>query len=90
MAMQAEAKRLYSLEEYLEQEIHSEERHEYVDGEVVLKPGGMPNHNQIAGNLYTAKRAIGTGNSPSMTISPIRSPSPPFLLKRPWQICTSK
>ncbi|NJR62083.1 MAG: Uma2 family endonuclease [Cyanobacteria bacterium CRU_2_1] len=51
---QAIEQRLYTPEEYLELEINSEERHEYVDGEIILMPGGMPNHNRIAGNLYAA------------------------------------
>lgn len=48
------SKRDYTPEEYLEFEIHSEERHEYIDGEIVLMTGGLPNHNKIAGNLYIA------------------------------------
>jgi Uma2 family endonuclease len=43
--------RYYSLEEYLELEVESEERHEYIDGEIVPMTGGSPNHNQIALNL---------------------------------------
>ncbi|MGF1673816.1 MAG: Uma2 family endonuclease [Rivularia sp. (in: cyanobacteria)] len=39
-------------EEYLEYEVNSEERHEYIDGEVICVAGGTPNHNQIAGNFY--------------------------------------
>lgn len=42
----------YSPEEYLEMEVLAEERHEYRDGEVVLMAGGLPNHNQVAGNIY--------------------------------------
>jgi Uma2 family endonuclease len=45
------SKRDYTPEEYLEFEIHSEERHEYIDGEIVLMTGGLPNHNTIAVNL---------------------------------------
>ncbi len=54
MIMQSEEKRHYTAEEYLELEANSEERHEYIDGEIILMPGGMPNHNRIAGNLYAA------------------------------------
>jgi Uma2 family endonuclease len=42
----------YSPEEYLELEIPAVERHEYIDGEIRLMPGGMPNHNRIVGNLF--------------------------------------
>jgi Uma2 family endonuclease len=52
--MQAQDQRYYSPEEYLELEINSEERHEYIDGQVILMTGGTPNHNQIAGNFYAA------------------------------------
>jgi Uma2 family endonuclease len=54
MIMQAQEKLYYSPEEYLELEINSEERHEYIDGEIIVMTGGTPNHNKIAGNLYAA------------------------------------
>ena len=49
---QALEKKTYTRKEYLESEILSEERHEYIDGEIKLMTGGTPNHNDIAGNLY--------------------------------------
>ncbi|MDJ1167972.1 Uma2 family endonuclease [Roseofilum sp. BLCC_M154] len=51
MVMQAEKIKTYTPEEYLEQEVNSDERHEYIDGEIILMTGAMPNHNLIAGNL---------------------------------------
>ncbi len=33
-------------------EVLAEERHEYRDGEIVVMAGGLPNHNQVAGNNY--------------------------------------
>jgi len=51
MIMQAEDKKYYTPEEYLDFEVNSEERHEYINGEIVLMTGGMPNHNQIALNF---------------------------------------
>ncbi|MCU0544922.1 MAG: Uma2 family endonuclease [Oscillatoriaceae cyanobacterium Prado104] len=45
-------KKVYTPEEYLEFEVNSEERHEYINGEIVLMTGGTPNHNQITGNFY--------------------------------------
>ncbi|MBW4583182.1 MAG: Uma2 family endonuclease [Tildeniella nuda ZEHNDER 1965/U140] len=54
MVMQAEEKKHYTPEEYLELEVNAEERHEYLDGEIILMPGGLPNHNRIAGNFYAA------------------------------------
>ncbi|BAY64723.1 hypothetical protein NIES22_48230 [Calothrix brevissima NIES-22] len=47
-------KQYYSPEEYLELEVNSEERHEYIDGQIILKSGGTPNHNQIVGNFSAA------------------------------------
>ncbi|MDJ1179886.1 Uma2 family endonuclease [Roseofilum sp. BLCC_M91] len=52
MVMQVEKTKTYTPEEYLEQEVNSDERHEYMDGEIILMTGGMPNHNLIAGNLF--------------------------------------
>ncbi|MEQ9482817.1 Uma2 family endonuclease [Coleofasciculus sp. F4-SAH-05] len=52
--MQAQEKRYYSPEEYLELEVASEYRHDYIDGEIIPVTGGTPNHNRIAGNLYAA------------------------------------
>ncbi|WP_413773985.1 Uma2 family endonuclease [Nostoc sp. MG11] len=49
--MQLQEQRYYSPEEYLEVEINSEERYEYIDGQIILMTGGTPNHNQIALNL---------------------------------------
>lgn len=51
MTIQALATQLYSPEEYLELEINSEERHEYIKGEIIEMTGGTPNHNQLALNL---------------------------------------
>ncbi|AFZ23790.1 hypothetical protein Cylst_1506 [Cylindrospermum stagnale PCC 7417] len=47
----AQEKRYYSPEEYLEQEVNSEIRHEYIDGLIIPMTGGTPNHNQIALNF---------------------------------------
>jgi Uma2 family endonuclease len=52
--MQAIEKRYYSLQEYLELEVVADTRNEYINGEIIPMTGGMPNHNQIAGNLYAA------------------------------------
>jgi Uma2 family endonuclease len=44
--------RTYTLEQYLELELASQERHEYRNGAIQPMTGGTPNHNTIAGNLY--------------------------------------
>ena len=51
---QALEKKTYTTEEYLEAEILSEERHEYINGEIKLITGGTPNHNDIVSNLLIA------------------------------------
>lgn len=51
---QALEQRTYSREEYLEFELASEERHEYVNGEIRLMTGGTPDHNEIISNLLAA------------------------------------
>ncbi|MDB9308100.1 Uma2 family endonuclease [Aphanizomenon sp. CS-733/32] len=48
----AQETRYYSPEEYLEFEVNSELRHEYIDGLIIPMTGGTPNHNQITGNFY--------------------------------------
>ena len=53
MIAQPEASKTYSLDDYLELETASTERHEYIDGEIVLMTGGTPNHNRIIRNLCT-------------------------------------
>ncbi|UBF26371.1 Uma2 family endonuclease [Kovacikia minuta CCNUW1] len=50
---QALEQRTYTREEYLEFEMASEERHEYVNGEIRLMTGGTPDHNELAINLAT-------------------------------------
>jgi len=50
----AQTQRYYSPDEYLELEVNSDERHEYIDGQIIPMTGGTPNHNQIAGNFYAA------------------------------------
>lgn len=60
---QALEPRTYTEEEYLEIEVTSEERHEYVNGEIRLMTGGTPNHNDIAGNLYVLLKLALKGKS---------------------------
>ena len=54
MIAQAQEKKLYTPEEYLEFEVNSEERHEYINGEVICMAGGTPNHGRIALNFGSA------------------------------------
>jgi Uma2 family endonuclease len=41
----------YSPEEYLDLEVNSDIRHEYINGVIIPMTGGTPNHNQIALNF---------------------------------------
>lgn len=63
---QAFEQRTYTREEYLEFEVASEERHEYLDGKIRLMPGGTPDHNDIAGNLYVLLK-LGLKGKPCRT-----------------------
>ncbi len=55
---QALEQHTYNHEAYLELEIASEERHEYVNGDIRLMTGGTPNHNDIASNLLVALKLL--------------------------------
>jgi Uma2 family endonuclease len=41
----------YTIEQYLALEAKAEEKHEYLDGEIVLMTGGTTNHNTLALNF---------------------------------------
>ena len=43
--------KLYTVDEYLEIDINSDERHEFDNGEIIPMTGGTPNHNEIASNF---------------------------------------
>ncbi|CAD5959696.1 putative protein sll1609 [Planktothrix tepida] len=62
MIAQTETK-TYTPEEYLELEIASETRNEYRNGEIIPMTGGTPDHNEIAGNLYTLLKFALRGQS---------------------------
>ncbi len=52
--MTAQVKQRYSPEEYLELEDSAEIRHEYIDGAIIPRLGGTPNHNRIILNFATS------------------------------------
>lgn len=56
MSQLADAQNHISIEEYLEGEIISDIRHEYIDGEVFAMSGASLNHNRISGNIFSEFR----------------------------------
>ena len=55
MIAQVETK-TYTAQEYLELEVNSQDRHEFINGEIVLMAGGTPNHNEITSILNAILR----------------------------------
>jgi Uma2 family endonuclease len=55
MIAQVETK-TYTAQEYLEAEVNSQERHEFINGEIILMAGGSPNHNEITSILNAILR----------------------------------
>jgi Uma2 family endonuclease len=53
-ASQHPSSRRWSVQEYLEAEQQSEEKHEFLDGRVYLMAGGTPDHNRICANTIGA------------------------------------
>jgi len=52
--MQIQQQKNYTPTEYLNLETNSQQRHEYINGEIIPITGGTPNHNQIALNFSVA------------------------------------
>jgi Uma2 family endonuclease len=69
MIMQAEEKKIYTPEEYLEFEVNSDTRHEYINGEIIPMTGGTPEHNEIASILNAALRVSLKGKPYSIFIA---------------------
>lgn len=63
------AKQTCTPETYLEFELNSDERHEYIDGEIIPMTGGTPNHNEIASILNAALRMSLKGHSYSIFVA---------------------
>ncbi len=55
MIAQVETK-TYTAQEYLELEVNSQDRHEFINGEIILMAGGSPNHNEITSILNAILR----------------------------------
>jgi Uma2 family endonuclease len=61
-----------SEDEYRAFELASDERHEYVDGEVRAMTGAAIRHNTVAGNIYIALRAAAQGTGCTITMEGAR------------------
>jgi len=48
---------VFSPEEYLESEMSSKQRHEYIDGDIFAMAGGSDAHETISGNLFMALKS---------------------------------
>lgn len=46
--------KIYSIEEYLAMEERSAEKHHFINGEIIIMPGGTYHHNLIIANIITA------------------------------------
>jgi Uma2 family endonuclease len=55
MIAQVETK-TYTAQEYLEAEVNSVDRHEFINGKIILMAGGSPNHNEITSILNAILR----------------------------------
>jgi Uma2 family endonuclease len=69
MIMQAEEKKFFTPDEYLELEVNSETRHEYIDGKIIPMTGGTPEHNEIASILNAVLRVSLKGKPYSIFVA---------------------
>ncbi len=69
MIMQAEAQKIYTPEEYLELEVNSDIRNEYISGEIIPMTDGTPEHNEIASILNAALRIALKGKPYSIFVA---------------------
>ncbi|MBA2736549.1 MAG: Uma2 family endonuclease [Pyrinomonadaceae bacterium] len=68
----AESKKYYTVEEYLAFERESEEKHEYIDGEIIAMAGASREHNLIGTNTGTEIRFRLKGKQYETYISDMR------------------
>ncbi len=61
-----------TVEDYLEGELTSEIRHEYIGGRVYAMTGASVTHNLIAGNLFAALRTLSRGAGCQVFISDLK------------------
>ena len=78
MIIQAQEKKIYTPEEYLEFEVNSDTRHEYINGEIIPMTGGTPSHNDLASILNAILRTNLKGSPYSIFIAGQRLWIPDF------------
>lgn len=99
MITQVPPKTIYTPEEYLDAEIVSETRHEYINGEIIPMTGGTPEHNEIASILNAILRINLRGKPYSIFIADQRLWIPErklytypdvMIIQRPIQLQTGR
>lgn len=99
MVTQVPPKIIYTPEEYLDAEIVSETRHEYINGEIIPMTGGTPEHNEIASILNAILRVNLRGKPYSIFIADQRLWIPErklytypdvMIIQRPIQLQTGR
>lgn len=69
MIVQIEEKKIYTPEEYLEFEVNSNTRHEYINAEIIPMTGGTPEHNEIVSILNATLRVSLKGQPYSIFVA---------------------
>ncbi len=67
--MRAEEKKVYTPEAYLDFEVNSDTRHEYINGEIISITGGTPEHNELTSILNAALRVSVRGKPYSIFVA---------------------
>jgi Uma2 family endonuclease len=85
-----ETKQRLTIEEYLALERASEERHDYLDGEMLLMRGGNLHHSRISRNVFTSLHSqLGDGDR-EVFVNTMRVRTPTDLFTYPDIIVTSR
>ena len=88
--MTTETKQRLTIEEYLALERASEERHGYLDGEMVVVSGGGLHHSRTSRNVFTSLHSQLRGGDREVFVNAMRVRTPTDLFTYPDIIVTSK
>ena len=72
MISQPLEKKQYTAQEYLELEVNSEQRHEFINGEIIPMAGGTPNHSKIILNFGSITNFALKGKNYDVFVSDLR------------------